>query len=671
MPRPPAEGLLPSAWSWHAIPYGGNAYILVEYGDKLALFTESGSPVTSRSLANEVLRSYSWKQVLDDLDADEMTDTVRKVEEVDSNIVNIRSLSNATVDVFDELESLGADVPLLGKVSAMDVVRKSYPGAGSAQDSIRSLNSQLNDFRENADTLIEASGRVTSRNVSSDIDGDEMDRLLRDAVTSAQDLRNIVQFVKASVSDVLNAAGDLESALQEASDTPLIGDAIGGLASTAARFESGLSDLTSKLRDFEGELSSVGSVFQKALDSATRAQEGYMARWLEEPHDSEWPPADPERRPAGIASQRENQERQDDTIGAARPSPVQSVTGPSAASESGQLLWSFWIDEEPGCRTVVDGIVYFGSKSGSVYAVDASNGELLSRFNLYSGRVLCLTIVEEVLYVSTSQDVLYALNASDGDLIWRHEAADDIVSKPAVANGLVYFGSEDSYVYALDATTGSIRWRYKTGSLVRSWPAVNEGTVFIGSWDGYLYALDARTGDRRWRFEIGTDHDHEFSPAVADGIVYVGSLDHNVYAVDATTGQLVWKYQASDQVWHRPTVVGGVTYVGSIDGYVHALDAATGDLIWTYQTSAGQQSQWLVVDDGVLYVVSFDDSEDVHLDALNALTGALTWRHEVGEVGGYPGGPLMMVDRAVYLFHFDGNADKFILYAVSTPPTGG
>ena len=319
--------------------YQGETYVLVEYGDKLAMFTGSGTPVTGRSLAGDVLHSYAWKQSLDGLDIGGLTDTVDKVEEIDSRIAGVRSLSNATVDIFDELESLSADILFVGEISAMDAVREVYPGVGAAERSIRSLNSELNDFGDNAEALSQASGRAAGLKGSSDIDGNEMDRLFREAVSAAQGLESTVQSVSISVSDVREAASTLESALRDASGTPIIGGAIGGLASTAGRFESELSELTGLLGDFRGELSELSAAFQAALDSAAASHEDFMERWLEEPHDPQWPPAGAERAPAGSAAQSEGQARR--PAGSTGQGNAEVATQPaSAPPEDGPIVIS-------------------------------------------------------------------------------------------------------------------------------------------------------------------------------------------------------------------------------------------------------------------------------------------------------------------------------------------
>ena len=278
--------------------YDGETYVLVEYDDDLAVFTAFGLPVTSRDRADSVLHSYAWKQIVDDLDYAGIAKTVRSVQQVDSSISGVRSASNQTVDIFNELDSIGANIPFKGRVTAMDVVKSSYPGLDSAERAIRSLNPELNRWGENTNKLVDSTSLVAELRESGDFEGDDLVKLFSDAASSAQGVASTASTVKGGVSEAQSSAARLESALRDASDTPIIGGAIGGLASTAGRFETKLGDLTSLLGDFESDLDQLRTQFQNGLTSASTTREGYMSRWLAQPHDPQWPPTDPERVPA-------------------------------------------------------------------------------------------------------------------------------------------------------------------------------------------------------------------------------------------------------------------------------------------------------------------------------------------------------------------------------------
>ena len=59
--------------------------------------------------------------------------------------------------------------------------------------------------------------------------------------------------------------------------------------------------------------------------------------------------------------------------------------------------------------------------------------------------------MDGVVYFGSNDGYLYAVDAASGDPIRRYEAGSAVYSSPAVVDGVVYFGSRDGYLYAVDA----------------------------------------------------------------------------------------------------------------------------------------------------------------------------------------------------------------------------
>ena len=267
--------------------HDGEWYTMVEYGDKLAVFSASGSPVTDPGLAGEVLRSYAWGQALQDLDTGGMADAVDLVRDVDDRLSGLREASNEVVGVFDELDDLGAEVPLGGRVSAMDVLAETYPGVGVAAEAIRSLDSELNSIGRDTAQLGSTLERITTIDSSRE-SGDDMEPLFRDAAAASVDMESRARSAEVGVADVMVLALDLEEALWQASSTPLIGDAIGEAAGTASDFAAALSGLTDLLQEYADNLGYLAKQFRDAIDGADEAYRGLLGRWLQMPYDENW-----------------------------------------------------------------------------------------------------------------------------------------------------------------------------------------------------------------------------------------------------------------------------------------------------------------------------------------------------------------------------------------------
>ena len=327
----------------------------------------------------------------------------------------------------------------------------------------------------------------------------------------------------------------------------------------------------------------------------------------------------------------------------AGPGPVRPPSVRWAFTAAGPIVTS---------PVVADGVVYVGSLSGHLYAIDTRSGR--EKWNFKSSQPIASSVAvsKGTVYFVSSAGSLVALDAVDGKPKWvlavenerRFEARnlhgyapaaqtipdawDVYTSSPAVVDATVYFGSGDGNVYAVDAASGVLQWKFSTGDVVHASPAVVDGTVFVGSFDGNLYAIDAATGRQRWVFKGGQDpaiHNQvgfQSSPAVVDGTVYVGCRDAHVYAIDAATGRKKWDYPTSKSwVNATPAVRDGLVYAATSDSSrFFALDARTGRLRFDFNARA-----YVFSSPALAGGLAYFGSHNGKLYAVDAKTGALAW----------------------------------------------
>jgi outer membrane protein assembly factor BamB len=251
------------------------------------------------------------------------------------------------------------------------------------------------------------------------------------------------------------------------------------------------------------------------------------------------------------------------------------------AAANGTNLWcaeNNYLPDAPSGAALVDGIVYFGSALGSVFAIDASTGAPLWSAPISTHNAASSPAVSNgVVYING--DGLFAFDAKTGTQLWSSSILSG-TSSPAVAGGVVYCSG--GVLAAFNAETGTVLWSESPGgptAILGDSPAVAKSMVYIGasvpgqhgSFSGMLYALNAKTGKTMWSASVASGVTS--SPAVANGVVYVGSDDGTLYAFNAKTGaELAAVPGVAGQ--SSPTVANGMVYSETtVSGELFALGA--------------------------------------------------------------------------------------------------
>ena len=127
---------------------------------------------------------------------------------------------------------------------------------------------------------------------------------------------------------------------------------------------------------------------------------------------------------------------------------------------TGATDWSFNTGNSNSTSAAVsNGVVYFGTGKGNIYAVNATTG--LQKWVAATGAAVssspALSLGSNMILVGSNDHYLYALNATSGVRLWRFLTAAPIWSSPAIADGRAFFGSDDYNVYALGVPAPSLQ----------------------------------------------------------------------------------------------------------------------------------------------------------------------------------------------------------------------
>lgn len=275
---------------------------------------------------------------------------------------------------------------------------------------------------------------------------------------------------------------------------------------------------------------------------------------------------------------------------------------------------------------MVDGILYFSAPYSITYAVDATTGEQIWRYDPqvpkeFLRRACCgpisrgVAVYEGNVYIATLDGRLVAVTADAGEKVWEIDTIIDrdrnysITGAPRAAKGKIYIGNGGAefgvrgYVSAFDAETGDLVWRFYTVPGDPSQPFEHpEMELAADTWKGGEW-WKAGGGGTVWNSIV---YDPEFNHVylgVGNGspwsrlIRSPGGGDNLfltcIVAVDADTGEMKWYYQtvpgdnwdytAVQDMTLADLVVDGtprkVLMQAPKNGFFYVLDRSNGELL--------------------------------------------------------------------------------------------
>lgn len=254
------------------------------------------------------------------------------------------------------------------------------------------------------------------------------------------------------------------------------------------------------------------------------------------------------------------------------------------------------------------GYLYFGTRNGYIYALNARTGAMLWSFHTLNWVDSTPAVSSGTLYAASMDGHLYALNALTGRQVWRADLTAPSDSSPLVSGGKVYVGTglPDDKLRVFDAATGAPAGTFQLPQPVESAPAASGRNIYFGVNDGGVYALDAASllPPAGWNNSQSAGSFGINSVAVSSGVIYAlpGHDDKMIYALDAATGNTIRKSTAgvmsvSWQTFTSPAAAGDRLYFSGAIGesaaspagedYLSALDTGTLASVWASSPSLG------------------------------------------------------------------------------------
>ncbi len=219
----------------------------------------------------------------------------------------------------------------------------------------------------------------------------------------------------------------------------------------------------------------------------------------------------------------------------------------------------------------------------------------------FNHRAATPLLLDGVVYCGSSDGGVYAIDASTGTKLWRYDAKAPVFSGVGLyGDQILMFGTMDGSVVLLNRHTRQEVLRVRTGGGVVTTPVVAAGRLIVGSRDYMLYGFNLADGTLAWRFSYWFSW-VESTPVLAGGLIYVGASDYSrVTAIDPATGKARWGTPVHGMNWGTPLVTEDMVFTGTVSqniagtaishvGGIMALDRATGAVKWQLPAAAAPE----------------------------------------------------------------------------------
>jgi outer membrane protein assembly factor BamB len=267
----------------------------------------------------------------------------------------------------------------------------------------------------------------------------------------------------------------------------------------------------------------------------------------------------------------------------------------------GDQLWSF---DTGGAVTatpaVVDNLVFAGSTTGTLYALDLEHGTITWQYQANKSLHVAPGAVEGYVILPVAGAGLYvALRSTDGSVLWTKQlGGTQVAMTPTIddtANAVYLSDAKAGHLTAVKLTDGTTIWQVPVASGIAGPVALSNGVLFARTFAGDLVALRQTDGVMLWSVPIGGVPS---AGATVDGnSVFAGQPD-GIAAYSANTGALRWKFTTTTRAT-TPTIAGGVVYFATRAG-VTGLDESNGSKLWSAPVAKSRRPPAVV--DGTVYV---------------------------------------------------------------------
>ena len=164
-----------------------------------------------------------------------------------------------------------------------------------------------------------------------------------------------------------------------------------------------------------------------------------------------------------------------------------------------KLCGNFYLQNLNSAPVEDDGVIYLATPTQEVLALEHGSVDGFKwKLPLEGSSMTPPSFVDDILFVALYNGTIYAINAIEGQTLTKFKVEGSIIASPLVLGNTLFVTSLNRTITAIDVDTENVQWQYESQSGFSASPAMAGKAIYVGSHDGGVCALDSASGEPLW-----------------------------------------------------------------------------------------------------------------------------------------------------------------------------
>lgn len=241
---------------------------------------------------------------------------------------------------------------------------------------------------------------------------------------------------------------------------------------------------------------------------------------------------------------------------------------------------------------VSDGLAIAAGDNKTIYAVDATNGELKWQTQLQSAVVCAPVKCGAVVVAMLSDNTMQAYKIADGSPVWENPVRlfDGVQGNPIGIDSNIVFFTQRNELVSFNTVNLKSDWRQRFNQVTPDVTPVQFGDNLYVSSGTFVTVLNAARGSLRWQKDLGETL--VFNPAVTANGIAVASREGNLHFLNLNGNIVTMKDEKGrtspalidlqGPPAAAPSAIGKLVAVPTAVGAINLYDPSNMELKWSY-----------------------------------------------------------------------------------------